>query len=127
MNEEKVKKAISALIGRPLLKIEEDNFELYYELTRVRLNVLLGGEVFEEFEEAEVDLRFLFAKVFSLIGGEKMAQVESKSVEGYSVKYRSASGQFSDFVEANGALIAKYRNKAFRAGMRSGETIYDRF
>lgn len=122
-----IQKGIAALIGRPLLKTESENFDIYYELAKSKLNNLLGGEVFVDWNESEADLKLLLSKIFALnTQGMASGDVESKSIDGFSVKMRSAGQIWSDFTTQNAGIIAKYR-KIERVKVRSGDNIYDRF
>lgn len=122
------KKNFTVLLGRNLSQAEDDNFAVYYELARTRLNVLLGGEVLADYAKADYGLRLLLVRMFDLnsVENKQEAGVASKSVNGYSVSYVSKSETVNNFLAENVALIAKYK-KNNRAPMRSGDTIYDRF
>lgn len=122
-----IQKGIEVLIGRPLLDIEAENFNIYYDLAKSKLNNILGGEVFVSWESADIDLRSLLARVFAInMRNVSSNEVESKSIDGFSVKMRGSGQVWADFITQNAEVIAKYRIN-IRAKMRSGETIYDRF
>lgn len=128
MNDETTKKQISALIGRSLSSAENENFGLYYDLAKEKLNSLLGGEAFVSFDKAEAGMKLLFAKMFDFNSSARSGEskIESKSVDGYSVRYNQSANSLDYFLKQNSELILRYKI-VNRAKMRNGKTIYDDF
>lgn len=119
------KEEIVALIGRPLSSYEESNFAILTDLATERLDMILNCG-FSEAESWTSGLKILFARMFQLNEAERAndSMIVSKSVDGYSVSFKSGVSRVADFCEQNAGLIAKYKKSST---VRHGETIYDCF
>lgn len=126
MSEDKPVIAIedmTALLGRPLSTIENQNYNLYLEIAIERLNDLLCLKI-DEMQEIPADLKLLTARCFAVIMQEQEVTanhgINRKQVEDFSISYfEDSSSPMVEFVRQNGALIDKYG--ACQAGIRSGK------
>lgn len=111
------KSTMSALLGRSLTTVEEDNYTTYLDLAIARILDILCME--ELPDPIEIDLQLLIARCFDLIGQEQeyaqngYKEVEMKKVEDFQVTYannyyKQEEAPMSKFVKVNMATIAKY-------------------
>lgn len=124
LNEDKV----TALLGRSLSKIEEDNFELYYQIAVTRLEDLICRpltDVLEELaaEDLPIDLKLVLARLFGCLSAENSSEygVQSKKVEDFNISYNTDINKvYALTVQANSTTIMKYSKCC---SIRSGRTL----
>lgn len=106
------KEEMAALLGRSLSTLENANYDLYLEITLLRLKDLLCFDI-SELEELPADLKLLIARTFSLIVAEQSQMndsgVRSKKVEDFTITYEDdKKSPASAYMDMNANLIAKY-------------------
>ena len=121
------KDQVTALLGRVLSPTEETNFNLYLDISKLRLNDLLCFDV-AGLEDLPNDLALVWARFFDGVTKENSTEagnVASKRVEDFQITFRETSSTvMRDIVAANQATLAKYSQCV--SHIRHGETIYDR-
>lgn len=103
---------MAALLGRPLSDTENQNFDLYLQITILRLDDLLCVKL-EDMDDLPVDLKLLIARCFAAILMEQTASashgVSNKKIEDFSISFEAdAASPMVAFVEQNSATIDKY-------------------
>lgn len=115
---------MAALIGRPLSTLEKENYTLYLDISRLRLEDLLCLK-FDELNGIPTDLQLLIGRCFIVTGQEQTAAanlgINKKQVEDFSISYESeVDAPMVAFVKQNASLLDKYSK--CQAEMRSGRT-----
>lgn len=117
------KDQMAALLGRPLSSVEDKNYELYLNVTALRLDDLLCTDI-ANMQNIPADLQLLIARCFATVLQEQETAanhgVNRKQVEDFSISYfEDATSPMVEFVRLNAATIDKYGQ--CQAPMRSGE------
>lgn len=114
---------IAALLGRTLSEVEINNFTLYLNIAKLRVEDLLCTKLESELED---DLQLLIARCFGVVSSEnsKEFDVKSKKIEDYSVEYDLEANAMAVFANENEKIIAKYSN--CQGEIRSGDPRYER-
>lgn len=104
------KEQVSALLGRSLSTIENNNFDLYLDIAIERLEDLLCITLTNPLESG---LQLLLARCFGVISEEQaMASelnVREKKVEDFSISYNEKEVKPMEmFVSLNDGLLEKY-------------------
>lgn len=129
---------VKALLGRSLNNVEEENFQLYYQIAVTRLEDLLCRPLTDiltelDVEELPVDLKLVLARLFGSLTAENASEigVEKKDVEDFSISYNDDINKiFALTVQQNAQTIMKY---AKCCAIRNGRTLredclyYDNF
>lgn len=129
---------VKALLGRSLNNVEEENFQLYYQIAVTRLEDLLCRPLADiltelDVEELPVDLKLVLARLFGSLTAENASEigVEKKDVEDFSISYNDDINKiFALTVQQNAQTIMKY---AKCCAIRNGRTLredclyYDNF
>ena len=115
-----------ALLGRPLSKIEVDNFGLYLEIAILRLMDLLCLKDVSELDDMPADLMLVLARIFGVLSAEssEMAAngISQRRVEDFYITYdNNADDAYTNVVNKNSAITAKYSKCG--SGIRHGRTI----
>lgn len=104
------KEQVSALLGRSLSTIENNNFDLYLDIAIERLEDLLCITLTNPLEAG---LQLLLARCFGVIASEQAVasqlNVKEKKVEDFSITYEDkATEPMEAFVSMNDGLLEKY-------------------
>lgn len=112
---------VAALLGRSLSPIEKDNFKLYLDIAKTRLEGLLCREL-DDIDPLPNDLALVWARFFGNITDEAKAQggISSKRVEDFSITYREGYNPTKELMKLNAGIIAKYRACG---GIRHGKVM----
>ena len=113
---------MTAYLGRPLSKVETDNYQLYLNLARIRLEDLICDELTLPLP---ADLALLLARCFAVISQEQDVVtnlgVTNKKVEDFSVSYDTeGEAPMVALVDQNKSIIDKYSRCT--GPIRSGRT-----
>lgn len=119
---------MAAYLGRPLSTTETNNYQLYLNLARIRLEDLICDELTLPLAP---DLALLLARCFAVISQEQEESmnlgISTKKVEDFSISYKTdGEAPMVSLVAQNQATIDKYsrcvgpiRSGRVRSGRRS--------
>lgn len=115
---------VVALLGRSLSESETQNFNIYLEITELKLKDLLCIDKWPN--PLPTDLKMLLAKVFGSIKAtqdfERDNGVTSKRVEDFAVNFsENKSSPLSVVLTSEAATVSKYNNCS--TGIMHGETL----
>ena len=115
---------VVALLGRPLSDVEVKNFNIYFEITDLKLKDLLCLSSLPN--PIPADLKMLLAKIFGSIKAtqdfEHNNGVESKRVEDFSINYAADKKSPMSLVLFNeSATLLKYSQ--YSSGIMHGKTM----
>ena len=115
---------VVALLGRPLSEVEVKNFNIYFEITDLKLKDLLCLSSLPN--PIPADLKILLAKMFGSIKAtqdfEHNNGVESKRVEDFSISYTADKKNPMSLVLSNeSATLLKYSQCS--SGIMHGKTM----
>lgn len=120
------KEVMAALLGRPLKKVEQDNYELYLDIAVLRIDDLLCIKL-ESMADIPADLKLAIARCFATIVDEQKETadhgISSKKVEDFSLTYDGdADSPMVLFVNQNKSVLDKY--SMCQGPIRSGGVCY---
>lgn len=120
------KETMAGLLGRALEQVEVDNYDLYLDIAKARIEDLLCDTLTSDMP---VDLQLLVARCFGILLTEQRAMgnygVTTKKVEDFSISFDNENADNSPmvaFVRQNASILDKYGK--CQSPFRSGRT-YD--
>jgi hypothetical protein len=116
------KDQIRALLGRPLSELEDNNFDLYLNIAKIRLDGLVCQEI-DELDPLPDDLALVWAQFFGALtdGQHHESGISSKKVEDFAIDYREGYDPLSEVIAQNSATLAKYSK--CESGVRHGKVM----